>query len=80
MMRKIKIFAFIGMLTVAYLVGGIMGFALCASTQVANAKVENVQDMMNCNSSNVDVNTIYHNGRRYTVFESGRSSMFVIKD
>ena len=78
-MRKIKIFAFIGMLTVAYLVGGIMGFALCASTQVANAKVENVQDMMS-RPSNVDVNTIYHNGRRYTVFESGRSSMFVIKD
>ena len=47
-MKKIKLFAFIGMLTIAYVIGGIMGFALCASTPTVNANpnpiVTNVQN------------------------------------
>ena len=78
-MKKIKIFAFIGMLTVAYLVGGIMGFALCASTQVANAKIENVQNIQNMQYS-VNTQTVYIDGKKYTVFTSGSTSMFVIKN
>ena len=78
-MKKIKIFAFIGMLTIAYIIGGIMGFALCASTQVANAKVESIQNVQNMQYS-VNTQTIYIDGKKYTVFTSGSTSMFVIKN
>lgn len=75
-MRKIKIFAFIGMLTIAYLVGGIMGFDLCASTQTANA---NVNTIMDTQGDQINTQTIYVNGQQFIVFTSSRSSMFVVR-
>lgn len=74
-MRKIKIFAFIGMLTIAYLVGGIMGFGLCASIQPANANTNSIQNIQ----STINTQTIWVDGQRYVVFTSGSSSMAVIK-
>jgi len=74
-MRKIKIFAFIGMLTIAYLVGGIMGFGLCASIQPANANINSIQNVQ----STINTQTIWVDGQRYVVFTSGSSSMAVIK-
>ena len=74
-MRKIKIFAFIGMLTIAYLIGGIMGFGLCASIQPINASTNSIQNI----NSTINTQTIWVDGQRYVVFTSGSSSMAVIK-
>ena len=75
-MRKIKIFAFIGMLTIAYLIGGIMGFGLCASIQPANASTNSIQNI----NSTINTQTVWVNGQQYIVFTSSASSMAVIKD
>ena len=74
-MRKIKFFAFIGMLTIAYLIGCIMGFGLCASIQPANANINSIQNVQ----STINTQTIWVDGQRYVVFTSGSSSMAVIK-
>jgi len=78
-MRKFKLFVFVGIIIISYVIGGIMGFALCASTPSANANpapaVTNVQNTQ----SNVYTQTMYVDGQRYVVFTSGSSSMFVIR-
>lgn len=75
-MRKIKIFAFIGMLTIAYLIGGIVGFGLRASIQPVNA---NVNTTMDTQGDPINTQTIYVNGQQFIVFTSSRSSMFVVR-
>ena len=81
-MRKFKLFAFVGIIIISYVIGGIMGFALCASTPSANANpapaVTNVQNTQNT-QSNVYTQTMYVDGQRYVVFTSSASSMFVIR-
>lgn len=74
-MRKIKIFAFIGMLTIVYLIGGIMGFGLCASIQPVNASTNSIQNI----NSTINTQTVWVNGQQYIVFTSGSSSMAVIR-
>ena len=77
-MKKIKIFAFIGMLTIAYLIGGIMGFALCSTTTTANANpipiVTNTQ-----NVQGVSYDNVYVNGTRYTVFMGPTGDIEVVR-
>ena len=78
-MKRIRFYAFIGMLTIAYLIGCVMGFALCASSTKSYAKpVPVVMDVQNT-QSNVNTQTIYVEGQKYIVFTSGSSSMTVIK-
>jgi len=77
-MKKIKIFAFIGMLTIAYLIGGIMGFTLCSTTTKANANpipiTTNVQ-----NTQGISYDHVYVNGVRYTVFMSSTGDIEVVR-
>ena len=75
-MRKFKFFAFIGIISIAYFVGMIIGFGLCASTQTVNATP--ITTNMNMSPS-VNTQSIYIEGQRYIVFTSGSSSMAVIK-
>ena len=78
-MKNIKFFAFIGMLTIAYVIGGIMGFAFCASISTVNANpapaVTNTQNTQTSISSQI----VYVDGQRYIVFTSGSYSMAVVK-
>ena len=78
-MKKIKLFAFIGMLTIAYIIGGIMGFAFCASTSTVNANPTPIVTSVQNTQSNINTQTIYVDGQRYIVFTSGSSSMAVVK-
>jgi hypothetical protein len=77
-MKKIKIFAFIGMLTIAYLIGGIMGFTLCSTTTTANANpipiVTNTQ-----NIQGIAYDYVYVNGTRYLVFMSQTGDIEVVR-
>ena len=78
-MKRIRFYAFIGMLTIAYLIGCIMGFAFCASSTKSYA--DPIPAVMNTQNtqSNVNTQTIYVEGQKYIVFTSGCSSMTVIK-
>jgi len=78
-MKKIKTLAFIGIISIAYFVGMIMGFGLCATTQSINAtpSTANVQNMNM--SSGVNTQSVYIEGQQYIVFTSGRPSMAVVK-
>ena len=72
-MKKIKLFAFIGMLTIAYVIGGIIGFAFCASTQKAEANTNKTTFTIPESNemyigSNVEHKRVYVNGRYYVVF------------
>jgi hypothetical protein len=78
-MKKIKLFAFIGMLTIAYVIGGIMGFAFCASTSTVNANPAPIVTSVQNTQSNIYTQTVYVDGQRYIVFTSGSSSMAVVK-
>jgi hypothetical protein len=78
-MKKIKFFAFIGMLTIAYVIGGIMGFALCASTPTVNANPAPIVTSVQNTQSSINTQTVYVDGQRYIVFTSGSSSMAVVK-
>lgn len=78
-MKKIKFFAFIGMLTIAYVIGGIMGFAFCASTSTVNANPNPIVTSVQNTQSNINTQTVYVDGQRYIVFTSGSSSMAVVK-
>ena len=78
-MKKIKLFAFIGMLTIAYVIGGIMGFALCASTTTVNANSAPIVTSVQNTQSSINTQTVYVDGQRYIVFTSGSSSMAVVK-
>jgi hypothetical protein len=78
-MKKIKLFAFIGMLTIAYVIGGIMGFALCASTPTVNANPAPIVTNVQNTQASINTQTVYVDGQRYIVFTSGYSSMYVIK-
>lgn len=78
-MKKIKLFAFIGMLTIAYVIGGIMGFALCASTPTVNANPTPVVTNVQNTQASINTQTVYVDGQRYIVFTSGCSSMAVVK-
>lgn len=78
-MKKIKFFAFIGMLTIAYIIGGIMGFAICATTSKANAKPTPIVTNVQNTQSSINTQTVYVDGQRYIVFTSGSSSMAVVK-
>ena len=78
-MKKIKFFAFIGMLTIAYIIGGIMGFALCASTSTVNANPTPIVTSVQNTQSSINTQTVYVDGQRYIVFTSGSSSMAVVK-
>ena len=78
-MKKIKLFAFIGMLTIAYVIGGIMGFALCASTPTVNANPTPIVTNVQNTQSSINTQTVYVDGQRYIVFTSGSSSMAVVK-
>lgn len=78
-MKKIKLFAFIGMLTIAYIIGGIMGFAFCASTSTVNANPTPIVTSVQNTQSNINTQTVYVDGQRYIVFTSGSSSMAVVK-
>ena len=78
-MKKIKFFAFIGMLTIAYVIGGIMGFVFCASTSTVNANPAPVVTNVQNTQSGINTQTVYVDGQRYIVFTSGSSSMAVVK-
>ena len=78
-MKKIKLFAFIGMLTIAYVIGGIMGFAFCASTSKVNANPAPIVTSLQNTQSSINTQTVYVDGQRYVVFTSGSSSMAVVK-
>jgi len=78
-MKKIKLFAFIGMLTIAYVIGGIMGFVLCASTPTVNANPAPIVTSVQNTQSSINTQTVYVDGQRYIVFTSGSSSMAVVK-
>ena len=78
-MKKIKLFAFIGMLTIAYVIGGIMGFAFCASTSTVNANPTPIVTSVQNTQSSINTQTVYVDGQRYIVFTSGSSSMAVVK-
>lgn len=78
-MKKIKIFAFIGMLTIAYVIGGIMGFAFCASTSTVNASPTPIVTSVQNTQASINTQTVYVDGQRYVVFTSGSSSMAVVK-
>lgn len=78
-MKKIKFFAFIGMLTIAYVIGGIMGFALCASTPTVNANPTPVVTNVQNTQASINTQTVYVDGQRFIVFTSGCSSMAVVK-
>ena len=72
-MKKIKLFAFIGMLTIAYVIGGIMGFALCVSTPTVNANPAPIVTSVQNTQSSINTQTVYVDGQRYIVFTSGSS-------
>jgi len=78
-MKKIKFFAFIGMLTIVYVIGGIMGFAICASTSTVNATPTPIVTSVQNTQSSINTQTVYVDGQRYIVFTSGSSSMAVVK-
>ena len=78
-MKKIKFFAFIGMLTIAYVIGGIMGFAFCTSTSTVNANPTPIVTNVQNTQSSINTQTVYVDGQRYIVFTSGSSSMAVVK-
>jgi hypothetical protein len=78
-MKKIKFFAFIGMLTISYVIGGIMGFAFCASTSTVNANTAPVVTNVQNTQASINIQTVYVDGQRYIVFTSGCSSMAVVK-
>ena len=78
-MKKIKLFAFVGMLTIAYVIGGIMGFAFCASTSTVNANPVPVVNNAQNTQSSINTQTVYVDGQRYIVFTSGSLSMAVVK-
>lgn len=78
-MKKIKFFAFIGMLTITYVIGGIMGFALCASTPTVNANPTPVVTNVQNTQASVNTQTVYVDGQKFIVFTSGCSSMAVMK-
>ena len=78
-MKKIKFLTFIGMLAIAYVIGGIMGLVFCGSTSTVNANpapiVTNVQNMQ----GSVNTQIVYVDGQKYVVFTSGMPSMAVVK-
>lgn len=78
-MKKIKTLAFIGIISIAYFIGVIIGFGLCVTTQTVNAtpSTTNVQNMNT--SSVINTHSVYVEGQRYIVFTSGRPSMAVVK-
>lgn len=78
-MKRIRFYALIGIITISFLIGSIMGFGLCSSIQIANAKP--IPDVMNIQNTQANINTqvMYVDGQRYVVFTSGSSSMVVIK-
>ena len=78
-MKRIRFYALIGITTISFLIGSIVGFGLCSSIQITNAKP--IPDVMNIQNtqSNVNTQTIYVEGQKYIVFTSGSSSMAVIK-
>ena len=78
-MKKIKLFAFIGMLTITYVIGGIMGFVLCTSTPTVNANPAPIVTSVQNTQSSINTQTVYVDGQRYIVFTSGSSSMAVVK-
>lgn len=78
-MKKIKFFAFIGILTIAYIIGGIMGFAICASTSTVNANPTPIVTSVQNTQASINTQTVYVDGQRYVVFTSGSSSMAVVK-
>ena len=79
-MKKIKFFAFIGMLTIVYIIGGIMGFAICASTSTVNANpIPIVNNIQNTQGNIYTPQIVYVDGQKYIVFTSGCSSMAVVK-
>ena len=78
-MKKIRFFAFIGMLTIAYVIGGIMGFAFCASTSTVNANPAPVVTNVQNTQANVNTQTVYVDGQKFIVFTSGSSSIAVVK-
>lgn len=75
----VKFYALIGIIALGYLLGLIMGFALCASSTKSYA--DPIPDIMNTQNmqSNVNTQTVYVEGQKYIVFTSGSSSMAVIK-
>lgn len=67
-MRKIKTFAFIGIISVAYLCGYLIGFGMSSITTKANANnIPNINNVQNT-QGNISYETIYINGQRYIVF------------
>ena len=78
-MKKIKTFAFIGMLTISYIIGGIMGFAFCASTFIVNANPAPVVNNVQNTQANINSQIVYVDGQKYVVFTSGYSSMAAVK-
>ena len=78
-MKKIKTLAFIGIISIAYFIGMIVGFGLCATTQTVNAtpSTTNIQNMNM--SPSVNTQSVYVEGQRYIVFTSGSTSMAVVK-
>jgi hypothetical protein len=78
-MKKIKFFVFIGMLTISYVIGGIVGFAFGASTSTVNANPTPVVTNVQNTQAIINTQTVYVDGQRYIVFTSGSSSMAVVK-
>lgn len=73
-MKRIKFFVLMGMLSIAFLLGGVVGITLYETSTKAHAEVVNVNS-----GERVIYESVYVDGQRYIVFTSGSSSMAVIK-
>lgn len=78
-MKKIKTFAFIGIITVAYFCGYMMGFGMYAATTKANAAPTPIVNNVQNTQANINSQIVYVDGQKYVVFTSGYSSMAAVK-
>jgi hypothetical protein len=78
-MKKIKTFAFIGIITVAYFCGYMMGFGMCSATTKANAAPAPIVNNVQNTQANINSQIVYVDGQKYVVFTSGYSSMAAVK-
>lgn len=78
-MKKIKTFAFIGIFTVAYFCGYLMGLGIGTITTKANAAPVPIVNNVQNTQANINSQIVYVDGQKYVVFTSGYSSMAAVK-
>lgn len=74
-----KWYTIIGVVVIAYVIGFIMGFSICATTPKAHAAQTPIMTNVQNTQSNINTQTVYVDGQRFIVFTSGYSSMAVVK-